>query len=53
MFLSEKIEIIIIYRHKFEEILPNDRVEINFQIKSKVSRSAQITLRGKFKNQKY
>ena len=44
---------LIEWSDKFEEILPNDRVEINFQIKSKVSRSAQITLRGKFKNQKY
>ena len=44
---------LIEWSDKFEEILPNDRIEINFQIKSKVSRSAQITLRGKFKNQKY
>ena len=39
--------------YKFEEILPNDRIEISFQIKSKFSRSVKITLRGKFKNQKY
>ena len=38
---------------KFEEILPIDRIQLNFQIKSKVSRSVQISLRGKFKNQKY
>ena len=44
---------LIEWSDKFVEILPNDRIEINFQIKSKVSRSAQITLRGKFKNQKY
>ena len=44
---------LIEWSDKFEEILPNDRIEINFQIKSKVSRSVQISLRGKFKNQKY
>ena len=44
---------LIEWSDKFEEILPNDRIEINFQIKSKVSRSVQIALRGKFKNQKY
>ena len=44
---------LIEWSDKFEEILPNDRIEINFQIKSKVLRSAQISLRGKFKNQKY
>ena len=44
---------LIEWSDKFEEILPNDRVEINFQIKSKVSRSVQITLRGKFINKKY
>ena len=44
---------LIEWSDKFEEVLPNDRIEINFQIKSKTSRSIQITLRGKFKNQKY
>ena len=44
---------LIEWSDKFEEMLPNDRIEINFQIKSKVSRSVQIVLRGKFKNQKY
>ena len=44
---------LIEWSDKFEEILPNDRIEINFQIKSKVSRSVLIALRGKFKNQKY
>ena len=44
---------LIEWSDKFKEILPNNRIEINFQIKSKVSRSVQITLRGKFKNQKY
>ena len=44
---------LIEWSDKFEKILPNDRIEINFQIKSKVSRSVQIALRGKFKNQKY
>ena len=44
---------LIEWSDKFEEILPIDRIEINFQIKSKVSRSVQIALRGKFKNQKY
>ena len=44
---------LIEWSDKFEEILPNDRIEISFQIKSKFSRSVKITLRGKFKNQKY
>ena len=44
---------LIEWADKFEEILPNDRIEINFQIKSKVLRSVKISLRGKFKNQKY
>ena len=44
---------LIEWSDKFEEILPNDRIEISFQIKSKFTRSVKITLRGKFKNQKY
>ena len=44
---------LIEWADKFEDLLPNDRIEINFQIKSKASRSAQISLRGKFKNQQY
>ncbi len=44
---------LIEWSDKFKEILPNDRIEINFDIKSKVLRSVQISLRGKFKNQKY
>ena len=44
---------LIEWADKFEEILPIDRIQLNFQIKSKVSRSVQISLRGKFKNQKY
>ena len=44
---------LIEWADKFEEVLPNDRIQLNFQIKSKVSRSVQISLRGKFKNQKY
>ena len=44
---------LIEWADKFEEILPTDRIQLNFQIKSKVSRSVQISLRGKFKNQKY
>ena len=44
---------LIEWADKFEDVLPNDRIEINFHIKSKVSRSAQISLRGKFKNQQY
>ena len=44
---------LIEWSDKFEEILPNDRIQLNFQIKSNISRSVQISLRGKFKNQKY
>ena len=44
---------LIEWSDKFKEILPNDRIEINFHIKSNVLRSVQISLRGKFKNQKY
>ena len=44
---------LIEWSDKFEDILPNDRIEINFQIKSKISRSVEIFLRGTFKNQKY
>ena len=44
---------LIEWSDKFEDILPNDRIEINFQIKSKVARSVEIFLRGTFKNQKY
>ncbi len=44
---------LIEWSDKFEEILPNDRIEMSFQIKSKFSRSVKITLKGKFKNQKY
>ena len=44
---------LIEWADKFEEILPNDRIQLNFHIKSRVSRSVQISLRGKFKNQKY
>ena len=44
---------LIEWSDKFKEILPNDRIEINFHIKSKGLRSVQISLRGKFKNQKY
>ena len=43
---------LIEWSDKFKEILPNDRIEINFQIKSKVSRSVEIFLRGTFENQK-
>ena len=50
---EEHEKILIEWADKFEEILPIDRIQLNFQIKSKVSRSVQISLRGKFKNQKY
>ncbi len=44
---------LIEWSDKFEDVLPKDRIEINFHIKSKVSRNVQISLRGKFKNQQY